>query len=128
MKLPAALLGALLLAGCGSGATAFPATRQPLVGPLPVTPPVLRADAEDRDPELRRRSRSDAEARPVLQRLPLHTPRLSIEIAGATDGGRLVLRVQSTRGEAAAKAGYRDFLRRLGDDGRAYLPTFRPTG
>ncbi len=127
MRPLAAFLGALLIAGCGpEGASRI--REAPRVGPLPVGATALRDDPEDRDQRLRRQSRSAVAARPALQHLPMVTPELSIEIAGATAGGRLVLLVRSVRGEAAARAGYRDFLRRLGDDGRSYLSTFRPTG
>ena len=116
------------IAGCGAP-RAEPAPRpQPPIVPLLVDPVPQRPDAEDRDRRLRGRSRAAVADRPALQHVPLLERHLAIDIAGVSSDGRVVLLVRSDLGRVAARRGYRAFLRRLDDDGTAYLPTFQGAG
>lgn len=58
----------------------------------------------------------------ALQHVPYRHGSLRIRLVGAR-GGRAVLAV-SARTSAAARRGWRRFLRRYGDSGRSYVPRF----
>jgi hypothetical protein len=62
----------------------------------------------------------------ALQHVPYRRVGLSIQLVGAR-GGRAVLAVSAPT-ISAARRGWRRFLRRYGDSGRAYLSRFEATG
>lgn len=59
----------------------------------------------------------------ALQHVPYRDGELTIDLVGAR-GGRAILRVSAFT-VSAARRGWRRFLRRYRDSGRAYLPLFR---
>lgn len=113
------------VASCGSSDREAVPRSQPPVVPLLVDRLPQHQDAEDRDANLRRRSRAAVANRPALQELPWLDRHLAIDFDGVTSDGRVVLIVRSDRGRVFARRAYRSFLRRFDDDGTAYLPTFR---
>jgi len=101
--------------------------------PPPVAGDVYRAKREKhvrrQDPQDERGSPAAGRAaralrsRRVLQQVPYRTAALTVLLIGAR-GGRAVLRVSAATVRAARK-GWRRFLRRYDDVGRAYLPIFK---
>jgi len=61
----------------------------------------------------------------ALQHVPYRDGGLTVALAGAR-GSRAVLRVSAST-VPAARRGWRRFLRRFGDSGRAYVPVFEAT-
>ena len=98
----------------------------PVLEPAPVeeTAPRHRQDPQDQkgSPAARRAARALASHR-ALQHVPYRSRGLTVELVGAR-GRRAVLRVSADTVQAA-RAGWRRFLRRYGDSGRAYIPIFR---
>jgi hypothetical protein len=93
--------------------------------PTPEPPAARRRqDPQDQEgsPAARRAARALASHR-ALQHVPYRSGELAVELVGAR-GHRAVLRV-SAAAVPAARAGWRRFLRRYRDSGRAYLPIFR---
>lgn len=87
-------------------------------------PPHLRQDPQDQkgSAAARRAARALASHR-ALQHVPYRSSGLKVELVGAR-GHRALLRVTADTAEAA-RAGWRRFLRRYRDSGRAYTPIFR---
>lgn len=83
-----------------------------------------RQDPQDQkgSPAARRAARALASHR-ALQHVPYRSDELKVELVGAR-GHRAILRV-SAETARAARRGWRRFLRRYRDSGRAYLPIFR---
>lgn len=86
-----------------------------------------RQDPQDvpGSPAARRASRAIRSHR-ALQHVPYRSDELTVVLIGAR-GHRAVLRV-SASSAAGARARWRDFLRRFGDSGRAYIPVFTRRG
>lgn len=101
-----------------------PAELEP--APVEVTAPRRRQDPQDQEgsPAARRAARALASHR-ALQHVPYRSGGLTVELVGAR-GRRAVLRVSADTARAARR-GWRRFLRRYGDSGRAYTPIFRGT-
>jgi hypothetical protein len=59
----------------------------------------------------------------ALQHVPYRSEGLTVDLVGA-HGRRAVLRIKAATVQAARR-GWRDFLRRYHDSGRAYLPIFQ---
>lgn len=97
-----------------------PATVAP--APTPVAP--RRQDPQDQEGSAaaRRAARALASHR-ALQHVPYRSGKLAVELVGAR-GRRAVLRVSAPT-VRAARAGWRRFLRRYRDSGRAYVAIFR---
>jgi hypothetical protein len=72
------------------------------------------------------RSRRELRTHAALQHVPYRRGSFSVELIGARNG-RAVLAVRAPR-IALARRGWRRFLRRFGDNGRAYLASFEATG
>jgi hypothetical protein len=118
----------------GTGTRAeTPATAQSTSGqapaelePAPVeeTAPRHRQDPQDQEgsPAAQRAARALASHR-ALQHVPYRSGGLTVELVGAR-GHRAVVRVSADTARAARR-GWRRFLRRYGDSGRAYIPIFR---
>lgn len=89
-------------------------------GPRPST---RRQDAQDvKGSAAGRRAARALRSHRALQHVPYRDGRLAVALVGA-HGGRAVLRVSApTVGEA--RRGWRRFLRRYSDSGRAYVPVF----
>ena len=122
-------LASLAFAGCGASTSSPPpAADEPFVAPLTVSDRDARADVEDRDDALRREVSKAVAERPLLQELPLLRRRLAVELIGPTSEGRVALLVLSDLPLPSARRAYRRVLARAGDDGRAYVPTFRRAG
>lgn len=94
----------------------------PVEGSRP--PRHLRQDPQDEkgSPAGRRAARALASHR-ALQHVPYGRGSLRVELVGAR-GHRAVLRVSADTARAA-REGWRRFLRRYRDSGRAYVPVFR---
>lgn len=136
-----AVLVGLGLTGPGATGSARPIARShavPRVAAGPAVPsyreaatrgtgPRFPQDPQDRpgSPAARRADR-ELDTHRALQRLPWRHGGVSIDLVGAS-GSKAVLVVRAT-GVADARRGYRAFLRRFHDDGRAYLPRFRARG
>jgi hypothetical protein len=73
----------------------------------------------------RRATREIADHR-ALQHVPYRAGGVAIDLVGAR-GDRAVLAVRATT-RAAARRGWRAFLRRYRDDGHSYFPRFRTGG
>jgi len=98
----------------------------PTPAPKPSRAQVNRTqDAQNRDPRFRARLRRDLRERPAFQHLPYHANGVSIDLAGTTSDGRLLLSVTYRGRLADARRAYRRFLARYHDPGRAYHPTYR---
>lgn len=97
--------------------------RVPTANPVPAP----EQDPQDR-PGSVARSRAVAELRShrALQHVPWRHGGVVIELAGAS-GSRAILRVVGPD-LAIARRRYSSFLRRFGDRGHAYLPSFRARG
>lgn len=89
--------------------------------------PWSRQDPQDQEgsPAARRAARALRSHR-ALQHVPFRSEALTIELVGAR-GHRALLRVTSGT-IRAARLGWRGFLRRHRDTGRAYIPIFRTAG
>lgn len=101
------------------------ATMDLLPAPTPGTPAARRRqDPQDQagSAAARRAARALASHR-ALQHVPYRSGGLTVELIGAR-GDRAVLRVTADTVQAA-RAGWRRFLRRHRDSGRAYIPIFR---
>jgi hypothetical protein len=141
----AATLGLAVVVGLGgaagsdvrSGPARTPAPRATAEVARPVTHRVGRSAARRRpeprqDPQDRpgsppaRRADRELSTHRALQHVPYRHDGITITLVGA-DGPRAVLRVESAD-RADAHRGWRRFLRRYRDDGRAYLPIFRAGG
>ncbi|HET8956343.1 MAG TPA: hypothetical protein VFN18_11865 [Solirubrobacterales bacterium] len=87
-------------------------------------PPQPRQDPQDEkgSAAARRAARAISSHR-ALQHVPYRSGGLKVELVGAR-GHRAVLRVSADTAQAA-RAGWREFLRRYRDSGRAYTPIFR---
>ncbi len=114
----------------GSGGAAWPsAARSARGSSLPratVTRPP-RQDPQDRPGSAaQRRAQRALATHRALQHVPYRHGGISIDLVGAR-GDRAVLEVRA-ESIAAAHRGWRAFLRRYRDDGRAYLPRFRAGG
>lgn len=72
------------------------------------------------------RARQALRSHRALQLVPYRRGHLRIELVGSRDG-RAVLRVSATS-VAQARSGWRDFLRRANDRGKAYSPLFVAVG
>lgn len=139
----AVLVGLGLLGPGATGSprsvTAPPRVSRAAVGVRPtVSTSPLAADATDRgrrrpqDPQDRpgsraaRRAHRELATHRALQHLPYRHGDLSTWLVGARDS-KAVLEVRATS-LAAARRGWRAFLRRSHDDGHAYLPRFYARG
>lgn len=88
---------------------------------------VAGQDREDRPGTVvHRRALEEVAAHRALQHVPYRAGGVSIELVGARRG-RAVLQVDAPT-IVAARIGWRRFLRRFDDPGRAYLPRFGPGG
>jgi hypothetical protein len=140
----AILLGLALLfvlAGGGSGHRANPpapvaahaalapapsSARRPATGQRPRERSVPRQDPQDRRGAAAGRASEELRTHRALQHVPYRRSRLKIELAGAR-GGKALLRVSAPT-VAAARRGWRAFLRRYRDSGRSYTPVFDGPG
>ncbi len=115
----------------GPTAPSVPSKTSPPPAPTPPAPQPSRAqvnrtqDSQNRDPRFRARLRRDLRERPAFQHLPYHADGVSIDLAGTTSNGRLVLSVTYRGRLADARRAYRRFLARYHDAGRAYQPTYK---
>jgi hypothetical protein len=99
------------------------ASRRP-VRDHPRRRPHPRQDPQDRPGSTAaRRARHELASHRALQHVPYRRGGVLVTLAGAR-GGRAVLRVEAAS-LAAARRGWRRFLRRFHDSGGAYLPAFR---
>jgi hypothetical protein len=92
--------------------------------PTETHPPLHGQDPQDQkgSPAARRAARALRSHR-ALQHVPYRSGELTIELVGAR-GHRAVLRVSAST-VGAARRGWRRFLRRYRDSGRAYVALFR---
>jgi len=140
------LLGLALLfvlAGSGSGRRADPPARvtgraalAPAPEPSPARRPATehpsrerslpRQDPQDRRGRAAERASEQLRTHRALQHLPYREGELTIRLAGARQG-KALLRVCAAS-VSAARRGWRRFLRRYGDAGRAYIPLFEARG
>lgn len=102
--------------------TSGSATADLAPAPTPAAP--RRQDPQDQEGSAaaRRAARALASHR-ALQHVPYRNDELVVELVGAR-GHRAVLRVSAATVQAA-RAGWRRFLRRYRDSGRAYIAIFR---
>ncbi|HET7177368.1 MAG TPA: hypothetical protein VFI63_01635 [Solirubrobacterales bacterium] len=137
----AILLGFVAVCVLGSGESRLPARPREQTAPQPAPPsprPIEHTKAP-RPPHPRRQDPQDEKgsaaavraartlrSHRALQHVPFRRARLSVRLVGAR-GGRAVLAVSAPT-ISAARQGWRRFLRRYGDDGRAYLTRFEATG
>jgi hypothetical protein len=103
-----------------------PADLAPAPTPEPSAAP-RRQDPQDRAGSVaaRRAARALASHR-ALQHVPHRSDKLKVELVGVR-GSRALLRVSAGTVEDA-RAGWRRFLRRYRDSGRAYVPIFEGAG
>jgi hypothetical protein len=103
-----------------------PADLAPAPTPEPPVAP-RRQDPQDQEGSAaaRRAARALASHR-ALQHVPYRSGELAVELVGAR-GHKAVLRVTADTVQAA-RAGWRRFLRRYRDSGRAYTPIFQAGG
>jgi hypothetical protein len=100
--------------------------------PRPGLPGPARARSPRQDPQdeagttARLRADRELSGHRALQHLPYRHGGISVALVGAR-GERAVLRVRA-RTLAAARRGWRAFLRRYRDSGAAYLPVFEALG
>ena len=96
--------------------------------PPPQAPPShLRQDPQDeKDSPAGRRAARALQSHRALQHVPYRLGDLSIELVGLREG-RAALRVSAPT-LAGGRCGWRRFLRRYGDTGRAYAPRFDVNG
>lgn len=89
--------------------------------------PRRRQDPQDeRASAAGRRAARALQAHRALQHVPYRTGGVAVALVGAR-GSRAVLRVSAST-VAAARRGWRRFLRRYRDSGRAYVPVFKAAG
>lgn len=95
--------------------------------PTETNPPLRGQDPQDQkgSPAARRAARA-LRSRRALQHIPYRDGQLAIALVGAR-GDRAVLAVSAPT-IGAARRGWRAFLRRYRDSGRAYLTRFEATG
>jgi hypothetical protein len=108
--------------------TSGSATADLAPAPTPETPAATRRqDPQDQEGSVaaRRAARALASHR-ALQHVPYRSGELAVELVGAR-GHKAVLRVTADTVQAA-RAGWRRFLRRYRDPGRAYTPIFQAGG
>jgi hypothetical protein len=105
----------------------FGSGRAHAVPPAPHASRRHRQDPQDEagSPAARRATKALRSHR-ALQHVPYQRGRLTVRLAGAR-GPRAVLAVRAPT-MAAARGGWRAFLWRYRDDGRAYLPRFEANG
>lgn len=132
-----------VLAGSGSGhraASPANAPAHPAPGPTPARSqarrstsgqPARKRSAPRQDPQDRKgtaaeRASEELRTHRALQHVPYRHGRLRIELVGARSGKALLRVSAPTTG--AARRGWRAFLRRYRDSGRAYLPLFEARG
>jgi hypothetical protein len=90
-------------------------------------PPSRRQDPQDEEGSAAaRRAARALRSHRALQHVPYRDGGLTVALAGAR-GSRAVLRISAST-VPAARRGWRRFLRRFGDSGRAYVPVFEATG
>jgi hypothetical protein len=108
-------------------ARSFGAARAEAAPPAPHAARHRRQDPQDKkgSPAARRAAKALRSHR-ALQHVPYRHARLSVRLVGAR-GGRAVLAVSAPT-ISAARRGWRGFLRRYRDGGRAYLARFVATG
>jgi hypothetical protein len=70
-----------------------------------------------------RRAAAESRSHRALQHVPYRQGLVAIHLVGARRG-RALLRVSAPT-NAAARRGWREFLRRFGDTGRSYVPIFK---
>ena len=87
---------------------------------------VPRQDPQDRRGTAAERVSEELRTHRALQHVPYRRGRLRVELVGAR-GGKALLRVSAPT-VAAARRGWRRFLRRYRDSGRAYVPLFEARG
>jgi hypothetical protein len=110
-------------------ASAYPTTQaSPTVAsPSRGAVPPARQDPQDRPgTAAHRRAAREIAAHRALQHVPYRAGGVVIDLVGAR-GTRAVLAVRAPT-RAAARRGWRGFLRRFDDSGTAYLPRFEATG
>ena len=91
--------------------------------PPPTSSGLRRQDPQDRPGSpAHRRARRELAGHRALQHLPYRRNGLSVALVGAR-GDRAIVRVGAPT-VAAARRGWRSFLRRYRDPGAAYLPVF----
>lgn len=92
----------------------------------PAAPPTSRRPGQDPQDEkgspAAGRAAKAIRSHRALQHVPYRSARFSVDLIGA-HGGRAVLAVRAPT-ISAARRGWRGFLRRYRDGGRAYLPRF----
>lgn len=106
-----------------------PASATAVEPPESPRPAELRQDPQDvRGSAAARRAARSLRSHLALQHVPYRNGELTISLVGAR-GDRAVLSVRADT-IRAAREGWRGFLRRYRDSGRAYAPIFRadPTG
>jgi hypothetical protein len=108
-------------------ARSFGAARAEAAPPAPRTSRRRRQDPQDKkgSPAAKRAAKALRSHR-ALQHVPYRHAHLSVRLVGAR-GGRAVLAVSAPT-ISAARRGWREFLRRYRDGGRAYLARFEGTG
>ncbi len=108
-------------------ARSFGAARAEAAPPAPRASHRRRQDPQDEkgSPAAKRATKALRSHR-ALQHVPYRRARLSVRLVGAR-GGRAVLAVSAPT-VSAARRGWRRFLRRYRDNGRAYLTRFERTG
>jgi hypothetical protein len=85
---------------------------------------IRRQDPQDvKDSAAARRAAQALRSHRALQQVPYRDGQLAISLVGAR-GGRAVLRVSAPT-VSEARRGWRRFLRRCRDSGRAYAPVFK---
>jgi hypothetical protein len=108
------------------GATKPSSQGRPAV-PAPGLSQMPAQDPQDRPGSAaHRRAAAELADHRALQHVPFEGDGVSIDLVGAR-GTRAVLRVRGTT-RAAARQGWRAFLRRFGDRGTAYIPRFEGGG
>jgi hypothetical protein len=81
---------------------------------------------DDRGSAAARGAQKELQRHRALQHVPYKQGGLTVTLIGARQG-RALLRVSAPT-PSAARRGWRQFLRRFGDTGLAYVPLFRPRG
>jgi len=90
-------------------------------------PPPRRQDPQDVEGSAAaRRAGLALRSHRALQHVPYRSGELAVDLSGAR-GHRAVLRVSASTTQAARR-GWRRFLHRFGDSGRAYIPVYTARG
>jgi hypothetical protein len=106
-----------------AGASSPPTSATTVEPPKSPPPPTVRQDPQDvKGSAAARRAARALRSHRALQHLPYRRGNLAIILVGA-EGHRAVLRVSAPT-PAAARRGWRSFLRRFRDSGRAYIARF----